>query len=277
MAALSPAFATTDANASYLPDYVNTLVVQPVIDSAVATQVSNVVRPGERTHALRVPIVTADPTAAWVAELDEITHSEATLDEIEEPFRKVAGLTRMSNEMVRDSNPGTLDLSGAGLVRDIRRKLDAAFFGNQSTPAPAGLESIVSTAVDAGGYADLDPFAEAISEAEQVGATINTWVTDPATALTIATIKDESGSNRALLEGRTILGRELLVSEAVTAGVVWGIPRDRVIVAIRQDSELTTDDGRYFEYDAIAVRAVMRVAIGFPHEAAVVRIADTGS
>lgn len=271
---LSPAFSTPDGNAAFLPEYVGTLVVQPVIDTAVATQVSNVVRPDSGTHALRVPIVTADPTAAWLAELDELTHSEATLDEIEAPFRKVGGMTRLSNEMVRDSNPETLNLSGQGLVRDIQRKLDAAFFGDLSAPAPAGLGSITPTDVDADSYANLDPFAEAISEAEQLGATINKWVTDPDTALTISTIKDESGSNRTLLDDRTVLGRELLVSPEVESGVVWGIPMDRVIVAVRQDAELTVDESRYFEYDAVAVRAVMRVAFGFPHEAAVVKISD---
>lgn len=272
--ALSPAFQTSDGNTAFLPDFVDQLVTIPVMDSAISTQVATVVRPGDRTHALRVPIVTDDPTAAWVAELDEIVHSEATLAEIEKPFAKLAGLTRMSREMVYDSNPDTLDISGAGLVRDIRRKLDAAFFGNQASPAPAGLESITPTDVDAGGYADLDPFAEAISEAEQRGAQINTWITDPATALTLATIKDQSGSNRTLLDDRTILGRPVLVSEAVTVGTVWAIPMDRVIVAVRTDTELTVDESRYFEYDAVAVRAVMRVAFGFPHEAAVIRIAD---
>lgn len=172
MALLSPAFGSSDGNAAFLPDHVEQLVTQPMIETSVATQVARVVRPGNGTHALRVPIVTADPTAAWVAELDEITHSEATLDEIEAPFRKVAGMTRLSNEMARDSNPGTLELSGQGLVRDIRRKVDAAFFGDLSSPAPAGLGSITPTDVDANSFANLDPFAEAISEAEQVGASI---------------------------------------------------------------------------------------------------------
>lgn len=93
----------------------------------------------------------------------------------------------------------------------------------------------------------------------------------------MATLKDESGSNRTLLDDRMVLGRELFVSPEVETGVVWGIPGDRVIVAVRQDAELTVDESRYLEYDAVAVRAVLRVAFGFPHEAAVVKIAEPSS
>lgn len=40
-----------------------------------------------------------------------------------------------------------------------------------------------------------------------------------------------------------ILGVPLLISPSVTAGVVWGIPRDRVIAVIRDDSRIETDSG----------------------------------
>jgi hypothetical protein len=60
---------------------------------------------------------------------------------------------------------------GIGLARDIARK------------------------VDAGAFADLDAFAEAISLAETVGATETSFVTSPATALTLAKVKTGTGSN----------------------------------------------------------------------------------
>lgn len=274
MAALSPAFQTSDANASYLPDAVEQLVVRPVMDASIAATVATVVRPGEGTHQLRVPVVGSDPSAAWVAELDEITHSELGLAEVVAPFCKVAGLSRASHELVDDSDKAILELVGQGLARDIRRKVDAAFFGNLSAPAPAGLGSITPTTVAADSYANLDPFAEAISEAETLGAEVTSWVTTPAVALELATLKDQTGSNRTLLADRTILGRPLYVSEHVAAGVCWAIPADRTIVALRRDVTLDRDESRYFEYDAIGLRAVLRVAFAFPHAAAVVKISD---
>ena len=60
---------------------------------------------------------------------------------------------------------------GIGLARDIARK------------------------VGAGAFADLDAFAEAISLAETVGATVTSFVTSPATALALAKVKTGTGSN----------------------------------------------------------------------------------
>lgn len=274
MAALTPAFSTADANNTFLPDFIAGLVTQPVVNGSVAAQVSTVLHPGPGTHKLRIPLVTGDPSASWVSELEEIVHSEGTIDEAVSDFSKVAGLTRISREMRNDTNPAVLDLTGSGLVRDIARQIDTAFFTTVAAPAPHGLTTTAFTPVASGGYANLDPFAEAISKAEEVGASITSWVTNPSVALTLSKIKDQSGSNRTLLDRREVLGLPIVVSPYVATGTVWGIPADRVIVAVREDVNVTVDESRYFEYDAIALRAVMRIAFGFPHEAAIVRIAS---
>jgi hypothetical protein len=48
-----------------------------------------------------------------------------------------------------------------------------------------------------------------------------------------------------------------------------------VFVAMREDTTLTIDRRAYFSSDRIGIRATMRVGFGFPHEAAIVRIAVT--
>jgi len=67
-------------------------------------------------------------------------------------------------------------------------------------------------------------------------------------------------------------GVPLYVSPAVTAGTIWGIPKPRVLIAIRQDVDLRIDESAYFANDQTGIRAVLRVAFAFPHEAAIQRI-----
>ena len=73
------------------------------------------------SHTYRIPTVTADPTAAWVAEGAEIAPSDPTLAELVVTPSKVAGLTIISNEMANDSDPAVAAVVGQGLARDIAR------------------------------------------------------------------------------------------------------------------------------------------------------------
>jgi HK97 family phage major capsid protein len=271
---------TTDANRAFLPEQVGQLVVQPVIAQAVATQAATVVPISAAVDSFRVPIVAEDPTAAWVAEGQEIPPSDAVLDEVATTFSKLAGLTIISRELAEDSSPAAATLVGQGLARDIARKLDGAYFGDVAAPAPAGLGALTGvTTVDAGDWANLDPFEEAIAAAAAVGATLTAFVANPAVALGIATIKTATDSNAHLLQAdptqptrRMIAGVPLYSSPAVAPDTVWGLPRDRALIALREGTTLAVDRSAFFTSDRIAVRATLRVAFAFPHEEAVVKI-----
>ena len=246
---------------------------------SVAAQVASVVNTG--ADQWRIPLVTADPTASWVAEGAEITPSDPSLNELIVTPAKVAGLVIVSREMADDSNPAVAQVIGAGLARDIARRLDQAFFAGLSSPAPAGLSTLsgVSTYVNASAFANLDFAAQAQSKAEQVGASITAFVTSPATALALATLKDESGSIRPLLSsdsaspsGRVIAWVPLFVSQYVAANVLWGVDASRVFVVVRTDTEIIGDRSVFFTSDRVAVRGVMRVGFGFGHPASVVKV-----
>ncbi len=207
-----------------LPHAYGALIVQPVTDAAIATQVANVVTTG--SHEFHVPVVVEDAGAAWVAEGAEIPADDATFGEVVVVPAKLAGLTIISRELAEDSSPAAAEVVGQSLARDMARKLDAAYFGNMPAPAPAGLASLptsgaagVST-VDAGAaWADVDPFAEAISKAEQAGARLRAFVANPGDALALSTLKQATGSNVPLLGAdptvatrRTILGAPLFTA-----------------------------------------------------------------
>jgi predicted phage gp36 major capsid-like protein len=104
------------------PEQVTELVIRPLIANSIAGQVLSLVNTGAPQY--RVPIVAADPSAAWVAEGQEIPASDADIDELIVTPKKLAGLSIISSELAADSSPAAQQVVGDGLVRDLVRKLD---------------------------------------------------------------------------------------------------------------------------------------------------------
>ncbi len=181
---------TTTGGASILtPEEVGTLVVRPLMEQSVAAQVSTVIP--TNSHDFRVPIVSADPTAAWTAEGAEISVSDPTITELTVTPKKLAGLTVITYELAADSSPAALQVVGDGLVRDLKRKLDAAYFGNTTTNGPNGLGSLTTTVIDVGdAWTNLDAFEGAKSAAETLHTELGAFVTNPTTALALASLKE---------------------------------------------------------------------------------------
>lgn len=277
---------TGTASGILTPETVSALLVRPAFAQSVAGQVCRIVYTQSKTF--RIPVVSADPNAAWVAEGAEIAPSNLIVDQVVVTPTKVAGLTIISNELHHDTSPQASEVVGEGLARDIARRIDEAMFGPVlAAPAPPGLESLATagtvTAIDAGeAWVALDAFEEARGAAEQVTARISAWVCNPATALALATLKDSSTSNKALLGAdpaqptrRVIAGVPLFVSPYVAADRVWGIPGDRTLLVVREDAEIDVDTSVFFTSHRVAVRGVMRVGIGYTHPAAIVAITLT--
>jgi HK97 family phage major capsid protein len=292
--ALMALLSTNSGQNILAPHDIQALVIQPLIRQSVATSVSTVVTTA--SHSTRFPIVVTDPTNAWTAEGEEIDVTDPELDELEVTPSKLAGLTAVSAELMADSDPSALDVVGAGLVRDLQVKLDAAYFGNTVENGPDGLESLSAptTTLNYAEEGNLDPFAEAISLAEQVGLTPvaadgspgAAFVGNPADVLLVSTTKtDSSDSNEPLLAvdrnvtqptGRAILGYPLWSSPAVTEGAMWLVPKDKCFVVMRNDPSVVADSSAYFSSDRVGIRCVLRVGFGFPHEAAIVQVVIDG-
>lgn len=275
----------SDFAKAWLPENYGPLIVQPVQAMSVAMQTTTVIPVG-RHEVLRVPIVTKDPQAQWVNEGAEITPDHLAGKEVVAIPAKVAGLTVITRELVEDSAQAVAEIVGQGLARDIARQVDQAFFGSLPPPAPPGLESLTDVqGVDAGpAWANVDPFVEAVSKLEDVGATASVFVANPADALALAKIKEANNSNRPLLQPdptqptrRMLHGVPLLTSPYVTEGIVWAWDSSRVMTALREDTRVDVDKSAYFTSDRLAVRATMRVAFAFPHEAAIVAVRLTPS
>ncbi|WP_349864129.1 phage major capsid protein [Leifsonia sp. WHRI 6310E] len=260
------------------------LIIEPLQGESLAMQVTTVVETNGRDY--RIPLITSDPSAAWLNENDEIPLSEEAADSVLVVPAKIAGLSVIPNELANDTSPEAANLIGQGLARDIGRKIDAAFFGAKpaaGSPQPLGLDALTAeTVINADPTLGTDAFVDALAAAESVGAPVDAWVTDPATAKSLAKLKQGTSSNLPLFGTgatngiqRDVLGVPLFVNPNVLAGTVWGVPKTRVFTVLRQDVTIDIDKSRYFEFDQTAIRAVLRLAWGFPQPQSVVKIKKT--
>lgn len=271
---------TTNSSAILLPEQVGDLLIQPTLAGSVAAQVSTVIPTSSKEF--RVPVVARDPSAAWVAEGEEIPVSDAALGEASATMAKLAGLSIISNELRDDSSPEATAAVGAGLARDLSRKLDQAFFGALAAPAPAGLASLDRVGrvpVAETTLGNTDAFVGAMAGAESQGTFITRFVCSPNTMLNLAMVKKAEGSNEPLLQNdptkpaqRLVAGVPILTSTAVDDQTIWGLPSDRVYLVVREDAEVEVDGSVFFTSDRSAIRAKMRVGFCFPHEAAIIKI-----
>lgn len=277
------------------PEEIAELVVKPLTTeggttATVAAQVSKVVQTGQ--SAFRIPTVETTPTNNWVDEGEEIPFSDASFDDVEVPFKKTGGLVRITREAANDTNPEASAIIGSLIVEDLKKKLDAAFFGNLGAKAPAGLAGLSGvTTMNAGAAAsawtNLDAFAEAAAKLEDLGLELGGFVTNPTIALELAKVKAGTGSATPLLatdpaqpSRRLIQGVPLLRTPAVGANVIWALPKPdarRAYFVIREDVEVLADSSVLFTSDQVAVRSIMRVGFGFPHPEAIVKMNRTTS
>lgn len=286
---------TTGQPQAYLDSAVGNLIVRPLQAQSVALQAATLVNINEAANTFRVPVVSQDPSVAWVAEGEEIGASTARLEEDSDTFKKLAGLTNVSSELLEDSSPAVAEVVTKGLARSLALALDKAFFTarGSNTKAPRGLGDFngVHTISAGAKLTSLDPFVEAVYAASEAGgAVLNSFVANPADALSLAKIKERSDSQRALLTpdptranptteaglvipAATIAGVPLYTTPACPKGTIWGIPRDAVVVAIRKGAEITKSDQVYFTSDVTCVRALIRVTTVCGHAQSIQKIA----
>lgn len=271
---------TTTATAGIggiLPDGNGDLIIRPLQDESIAFNPRVATGVLTANHRISFPVITADPSSAWVAEGNEITPEDAAFAEVTVTPLKVAGLTVISNELANDSSPAAAGIVGQALARSLARTIDAALFANTTTNGPSGLGSVTGATALTSALTDLDVFAEAVSAAKTNGEQITSFLANPADALTLAQLKDETGSARPLLAtdvtgALTVNGIPILTSAAAAQGTLWGVPARAVYTVIREDVTVESSAEAYFSSDRTGVRAIARIGFAFVNPAAIVKI-----
>lgn len=207
---------------------------------------------------VRVPFVGADPTAATVNEGAAITPSDPTLSEVEFQTVKTAVLSKVSNELIRQSGASTRIL--ASLQRAVQAKVNTDFVN--------ALDAASTGFVNAGVLgSDLDEFSDAIADIESNGGSASHIILPASAWKTLAKIKAGTGSNSPLLgvgdssvDGvrRSIFGVPVLLNSAADA--IYVVSREDLVSAY---SPLRTalSEHAYFGEDSVGLRADLRFGV----------------
>lgn len=260
------------------PQQYGTLVDLSVQAKSIAAQASTVVRIDN--ESVRFPILGDGLTATWKGELEDIDMSDMSLTQVEVRPAKVAGMSRLSAELADDSSPAAAELVGRGLAEQIAERIDVTWFGGAGVaPAPDGigaLAGVTKVAADPAALTNLDAFVSARFAAEAHRAKLTHWLVNPATAEKISQLKEQTGSNKNLLEivtdGLRIAGLPVLISPHVAATTAfYGIDRSQSLLVIRKGTTVERSRDSAFRQDGVDVRAIARVGFAWVNPAGVIR------
>ncbi len=138
-------------------------------------------------------------TGYWIGQSKAIKMSQGSASSVSTAPLKVAGLTVMSNELIRDSSPSALAIAGEGLREALSQVVDTKFFSADAVSSgisPAGMLNGISAISSNGGDADsirtdikalFAPFIAAKN------ATGFVWVMTPTTALALSLMQNALG------------------------------------------------------------------------------------
>lgn len=248
---------------------------------------------------LIVPRWSGDTTATWTAEAGTITSTDATADQITATPRKLAGIQRISNEAIADSNPALADIIAGGLVRAVGLKADLGFFeGSGAAPEIRGLKNVagissISMGTNGAALTSLDPFADAIGTLEQANTDGGAIVMHPRSWQALLKVKEVTGGTKPLMQEhngsgsgpvmRSIYGVSVYLTTQLSitetqgtnnlASSAYVYDPSQVVVVVRDDVRVERDSSRLFNSDESEVRAITRLDMVVPNPAAVVRIA----
>jgi len=169
-------------------------------------------------------------TGYWVGESKAIPMSKGDFSSTSTAPLKVAGLTVMSNELIRDSSPAALGLAGDGLRGALSQIVDSTFFSAAAAVAgvsPAGILNGVAAISTSGGdqagiIADLKALLAPFVTAKNTGGTF-ALVTTPSVLIGLSMMTTPLGPKafpEVTATGGNINGFQIFVGDNVGPGDV---------------------------------------------------------
>ena len=199
-------------------------------------------------------------TANWVGESKPIPASAQDYSSVSLTPLKVAALSVVSNELLRDSSPSAEMLVRDALVEASAQKIDTHFFSTTAASngvSPAGILNGVTIGSSGGA-----------TEAELIGDIVGltrpfitakyrlanlVWVTNPLIAMQISLMRNALGQNAfpsMSAEGGTLEGRRVYQGHNVGTGDlilmspmdIWKIGNGGVTVEVSREASIEQDD-----------------------------------
>jgi HK97 family phage major capsid protein len=190
------------------------------------------------SDTLYFPKVTAASTAYFTDEAGTITASQPTFGQLVLHPKKVAALSRLSSEVMEDSNPSIMNIVTQRLAEDIALKIDYEIYNG--TTSTGGFNGMRDTTADTailtyavGGEISTDALSNAIEKMQSQNIEPTDLVIHPKLLNKLRKLKTSTTSNEPLLN-MTTFGSAPLGNGVV--GKIWGI---NVILTTQLPTDLT--------------------------------------
>jgi HK97 family phage major capsid protein len=202
---------------------------------------------------VKVPRETGETTAYWVGQGSPKPVSKGALDTVTLDFNKVAGLTFLTKELLRFSQPSAEQMMINSLTKAIIKLTDNDFLDPSKAAvtgvSPASITNGATSITASGTSADAfrADFADLLAQYTMSNYTLDDLVIvmSQTQALRLALMRNDFGGREfpdLNKDGGFIEGVPVVTSENVAAN--GGSPADgRIIVALAANSILMADDG----------------------------------
>lgn len=229
-------------------------------------------------EGVKWPTITADMTAAFYDELEEITASDPAFGELEVKPKAIKTLARGSSEAFEDSSPDLLNLLQSHIATVLALKQDRELlFGSD----PKGFEGMMTIAgtqtIDATGMTNWDPVLQAVGAL--AGANVPgpyAMIAHPWALTGLSLVKETAGSNVSLGVPEGVPTRYLTSQLAVATGTSTALVYAPGLIGLvrRRDITIEVDRSQEFTSDAVLVRGKLRSAPAFPYPQAIVKLTN---
>ncbi|GAB4720248.1 phage major capsid protein [Mycobacterium avium] len=260
---------TTTADYGWRPDAVEFLATD-VVPTALIMQTTTIAGDVDGdAPSVHVPfIVDAGQTgtgAVYKAEGAALADEEPTLDEVELKTKKLTRLATLSNEMFNRA-PTAAQVS-ASFARDLVRKADASFLGENTSPLIGLLHTAGVVEAPAPVAGSLDVLVDLLAELEVNGAEPTHIILDPLSWASVKKFKTAATYNSTLLGAGTedavprLLSLPVLRSRFVPAHTGIVVDRTQIPTAVGQ-IKVAQSEHAAFTSDSVVLRATWRIGFG---------------
>lgn len=264
----------TAADGGYLvPEEFSTLIIQKKTAIAKMRRFATVIPMS--TDKLHVPMDLVNASVGWEAENHETAASNPTFTEVVLTPFKLKALSVASMELLRDANVQVINYLADQFARKLAEAEDKAYWVGGGTTEPTGLRSLSVTSVTqastALAYSDLLNLFMALPEQYRGTAA---FVTGPKGVQLLMGLVDDN--HRPIFmpsyeagKPATLFGRPLIeVADWPTNLTVGSVTNTTdiffvdlatsYIIGDRQGIEMAISTERWFEYDQVGMKAILR-------------------
>ncbi|MUL85224.1 MULTISPECIES: phage major capsid protein [unclassified Mycolicibacterium] len=285
------AIQTPSGNTTLLASQVANVLVQPLEQASTFLAAGPTIY--DSASPVRIPRVASGASAAFTAAGAQIADSNATFDEVEllpSSMKGIKVLTKLSNELVRQSVVGLEAALRTRLVTDVANVLDAALWdGTGSSDTIKGIFRQTGIATGALDLTDPDSLIDAIATAQANKVNPTHWVMTAASFAKLRKLKVGTDDARYLFDPSTIqngtafqiLGLPVVITDNIpNAGTAPGKARvglvdfSHVAVARDVDAEVAILDQTFGDFDTIGIRVVTRFDVGLTQAKAVTLLTE---